>query len=145
MIISENPEKFRNVKFIPGVELSFSHKAPKASNPCEISEVLAYGFDPFKVDKYCDKLQARRNDTIDNMLADIRKALPLTDFNKDELIKTYNLNPDCLMMNSQWAVNHYAQTKHAVTIQASRRGLDASKLYSDTMNNIDVKIGIFGT
>lgn len=139
VIISENPEKFRNVKFIPGVELSFSHKAPKASNPCEISEVLAYGFDPFKIDKYCDKLQSKRNDTIDNMLADIRKALPLTDFNKDELIKTYNLNPDCLMMNSQWAVNHYAQTKHAVTIQASRRGLDASKLYSDTMKNIDVK------
>lgn len=139
VLISENPEKFRNVRFIPGVELSFSHKAPKSSNPCEISEVLAYGFDPFKLDKYCDKLQSRRNDTIDNMLADIRKALPLTDFNKDELIKTYNLNPDCLMMNSQWPVNHYAQTKHAITIQASRRGIDASKLYADTMKNIDVK------
>lgn len=139
VIISENPEKFRNVRFIPGVELSFSHKVSNASNPCEISEVLAYGFNPFKIDKYCDNLQTKRNLTIDNMLSDIRKALPLTNFNKEELIKTYNLNPDCFMMNSQWAVNHYAQTKHAITIQASRHNADPEKLYTDMMKNIDVK------
>lgn len=138
-IIAESPEKFRNVRFIPGVEMSFSHKAPKSSNPCEISEILAYGVNPFKVDKYFDNLQARRNSTIDNMLAEIQKALPLTNFNKEELIKTYNLNPNCYMMNSQWAVNHYAQTKHAITIQASRQGINPSKLYEDVMKNIDVK------
>ena len=139
VIISENPEKFRNVKFIPGVELSFSHRAPKSTNPCEISELLAYGFDPFKLDKYCDNLQIKRSDTIDNMLSEIRKAIPLTNFNREELIKTYNLNPDCLMMNSQWAVNHYAQTKHAITIQASRRGVNPERLYEDIMKIVDVK------
>ena len=139
VIMAENPEKFKNVRFIPGVELSFSHKVPKGGNPCEISEVLAYGIDPFKFDKYCENLQKRRNDTIDNMLSEIRKAIPLTNFNKEELLKTYNLNPDCLMMNSHWPVNHYAQTKHAITIQASRRGLDPDKLYADVMKNIDVK------
>ena len=139
LIIAENPEKFKNVRFIPGAELSFSHKAPKSSNPCEISEVLAYGFDPFKLDKYCDSLQLKRSNTIDNMLGEIKKALPLTNFNRDELIRTYNLNPDCLMMNSQWAVNHYAQTKHAITIQASRQGVDPERMYTDIMKNIDIK------
>ena len=139
VIMAENPEKFKNVKFIPGVELSFSHKAPKGNNPFEISEILAYGINPFKFDKYCENLQKRRNDTIENMLSEIRKAIPLTNFNKDELIKTYNLNPDCLMMNSHWAVNHYAQTKHAITIKASRQGVNPEKLYADVMKDIDVK------
>ncbi len=139
VIISENPEKFRHVRFIPGVELSFSHKAQIASNPCEISEILAYGFDPFKLDKYCNELQTRRSNTIDNMLKEISSAIPLTDFNRSELIKTYNLNPDCLMMNSHWPVEHYAQTKHAITIQASRQKKDSSVLYNEIMNRIDVK------
>ena len=73
------------------------------------------------------------------MLSEIRKAIPLTNFNKEELLKTYNLNPDCLMMNSHWPVNHYAQTKHAITIQASRKGVDPNKMYEDIMQNIDVK------
>lgn len=139
VIMAEDPEKFKNVKFIPGVELSFSHKVSRGNNPCEISEILAYGINPFKFDKYCENLQKRRNDTIDNMLSEIRKAIPLTNFNKEELLKTYNLNPDCLMMNSHWPVNHYAQTKHAITIQASRKGVDPNKMYEDIMQNIDVK------
>ena len=139
VIISENPEKFRNVRFIPGIEMSFSHKSQTTSNPCEISEVLAYGFNPFKLDKYCDVLQRKRSDTIDKMLADIRSSIPLTNFDREELIKTYNLNPDCLMMNSQWPVEHYAQTKHAITIQAARHGKDASVLYNEIMSKIDVK------
>ncbi len=139
VIISENPEKFRNVRFIPGIEMSFSHKAQIASNPCEISEVLAYGFDPFKLDKYCNTLQTKRSDTIDKILADIRSNIPLTNFDREELIKTYNLNPDCLMMNSHWPVEHYAQTKHAITIQASRHGKDPAVLYNEIMSKIDVK------
>ena len=70
--MAENPEKFKNVKFIPGVELSFSHKVSRGNNPCEISEILAYGINPFKFDKYCENLQKRRNDTIDNMLLEIK-------------------------------------------------------------------------
>lgn len=139
VIISENPEKFKHVRFIPGVELSFSHKAQIGANSCEISEILAYGINPFKVDKYCNELQARRNNTIDNMLKEISSVIPLTKFDKNELIKTYNLNPDCLMMNSHWPVEHYAQTKHAITIQASRQGKDPSILYNEIMNKIDVK------
>ncbi|MFQ8625615.1 MAG: PHP domain-containing protein [Candidatus Gastranaerophilaceae bacterium] len=81
-IIAKSPEKFRNVRFIPGVELSFSHKAPKSSNPCEISEVLAFGFDPFKLSKHMDALQLKRVQTIDNMFSEIKKALPLTNFDK---------------------------------------------------------------
>ena len=139
VIIAENPEKFRNVHFIPGVELSFTHSATTGNNPFEISEVLAYGINPFKFDKFCKNLQERRSKFIDNMLEDIQKAYPKTKFDRDELIKFYNLNPDCLMMNSHWAVYHYGQTKTALTIQAARRGFDPEKFYSDTMSGIDVK------
>ena len=138
-IISKNPAKFKNVKFIPGVEISFAHKSPKSANPCEISEFLAYGFDPFKVDKYFNNLQIKRRKTLDSMMADIKKSLPLTNFDKDEFVKNYNINPDCIMMNSHWALYQYAQTKHAVTIQASRTGADASKMYEDIMKNVEVK------
>lgn len=138
-IIAKNPEKFRNVRFIPGVELSFSHKAPKSANPCEISEVLAYGFDPFKLSKHLDILQTKRVETIDNMLAEIRKAIPLTNFNKQEMLRTYNMNEKSLMMNTHWAVNNYAQAKHALTIQASRHGQDGNKFYEQIIMPLDVK------
>lgn len=138
-IIAKSPEKFRNVRFIPGVELSFSHKAPKSSNPCEISEVLAFGFDPFKLSKHMDALQLKRVQTIDNMFSEIKKALPLTNFDKKEMLRTYNMNENCLMMNSHWAVNNYAQAKHAITIQASRHGQDSSKLFEEIIMPLDVK------
>ena len=138
-IISQNPQKFKNVKFIPGIEISFAHEAPKSSNPCEVSELLAYGFNPFKIDNYLKNLQSKRNAVIDNMLSEIQKALPLTKFDKNEFIKIYDINPNCILMNSHWSVFEYAQTKHALTIQASRKGVDAAKFYEDTMKNIDVK------
>lgn len=138
-IISQNPKKFKNIKFIPGVEISFAHKSPKSSNPCEISEFLAYGFNPYKADAYFKNLQLKRRNTLDNMFLDLKQSLPLTNFDKSEFVKNYNINPDCIMMNSHWALYQYAQTKHAITIQASRIGVDASKLYEDIMKNIDVK------
>ena len=136
VIISKNPEKFRFVKFIPGVELSFAHSSPKSKNPFEISEVLAYGIDPFKFEGFCKKLQAKRTNMIDKMLQDIQQALPLTKFDKDELFKYFGLNPKILIMNSHWPVFHYAQTKHALTIQASRKGVAPDILYKDVMENI---------
>ena len=138
-IIADNPEQFRNVKFIPGVELSFTHRSPKSSNPFEISEVLAYGINPFKFDKFCQNLQAKRSRFIDDMLDDIQKAYPKTHYNREELIQFYGLNPDCLMMNCHWPVYHYAQTKTLLTIQAVRRGFDSDKFYRDTMLSIPLK------
>ncbi len=138
-IIEKKPEKYRNIKFIPGVELSFSHRAPNEKNPFEISEVLAYGINPFKFDKFCKNLQQKRSNCIDKMLDDICKLIPLTKFSRHELIEFYELNPECIMMNSHWQVFHYAQTKHALTIQASRKGVNPEIFYAETMKNIDIK------
>ncbi|MFQ8625616.1 MAG: hypothetical protein ACLSA2_03630 [Candidatus Gastranaerophilaceae bacterium] len=54
------------------------------------------------------------------------------------MLRTYNMDENCLMMNSHWAVNNYAQAKHAITIQASRHGQDSSKLLKIIMP-LDVK------
>ena len=64
-IISENPEKFENVKFVTGAELSFLIKADKTANPFETSEMLVYGFNPFdeKVQNYFQNLYSERKIT----------------------------------------------------------------------------------
>lgn len=138
-IIAKNPKKFRNVRFIPAVELSCAHPAQTTKNPCEVSNLIAYGINPYKIDKYLDALQQKRNSVLNNMFEEIQKQLPLTKFNKEEFFKNYGINKDCLPPNLHWAVNNYAQTKHAVTIQAARHKQDAAKLYENLIMDLDAK------
>lgn len=48
--IGQNPEKYKNLKIVPALKLSFTHEAPKSQMDFENSEMLVYGIDPFDKD-----------------------------------------------------------------------------------------------
>ncbi|MDD3593260.1 MAG: hypothetical protein PHX18_01380 [Candidatus Gastranaerophilales bacterium] len=137
-IIANNPKKFSNVRFVPAAELSYAYPSPKASNPCETAEVLAYGINPFSQNtkNFVSNIYAKRSNMVDNFLQDLKNLFPSVTFNKQELQKFYSID-DLYAMNLQWRVYHYGQTKTAIADFAKKQNTSAENLYNEIMNKIN--------
>lgn len=135
-IISENPEKFKNVKFVTGTELSFIIESNKTSNPFETSEVLVYGFNPFeeKIENYFSSLRNKRKDMVKNYINDLKQMFGYADFSIEEFNKIYGKN---YMMNYQWKVHNYGQTKNAISGLAISQNKDKAKMYEEIMSQTE--------
>lgn len=138
--ISENPQKFDNINFVPGAELSYAHIAPKSANPTETSEVLAYCINPFdkKIQSYFSNLHLKRRNTIKNTIEELNLMFPKTEFSVDEFEKIYgiNLNRDMYRMNLHWKIHHYGQTKLAISDIAKKSGQNPTDFYSEIMSKV---------
>lgn len=135
-IISENPKKFENVRFVTGSELSYLIKSDKTSNPFETSEILVYGFNPFdeKINKYFEDLYSRRKNMINEFIDDLNKMFEYADFSIEEFHKIYGKN---YIMNYQWKVHNYAQTKNAVAGLAISQNKDKALMYEEVMSKTE--------
>ncbi len=136
-IMAGNPERYKNLNFVPAIEVSFAHKASKTGNPCEIAELLVYGVNPYsaKVNQFLDNIRQKRTDMIQNFIKDASKSCPLTKFSFDEFSKYYEFEKYGNLMNIHWRVYHYTQTKHAITQYASKINQDPEILYNKIMEN----------
>ena len=144
-IISSNPKRYKNLQFVPGIELSFAHSAPKSSNPCEMSEVLVYGVNPFspKVDKFLKNIKNKRTNMINNFIGEASKQFPLTKFSFEEFSKFYEFEKYGNLMNIHWRTYHYIQTKQAVTVYANVVKENPEVLYKRLMKeNKGASIGL---
>lgn len=135
-LISENPEKYKNVKFVTGSEMSFLIKADKNGRPFETSEMLVYGFNPFEknVNEYFDNLYARRKNMVKNYIEDLNKMFEYADFSVEEFNNTYGKN---YVMNNTWKVHHYGQTKNAISGLAISQGKDKNVMYKEIMSQTE--------
>lgn len=135
-IIAENPEKFKNVKFVTGSELSFLIESNKTTNPFETSEILVYGFNPFdeKIQNYFQNLYSKRKKMVVEFIKDLNSMFGYANFSIEEFNKTYGAN---YMMNYQWKVQNYGQTKNAVAGYANSLGKDINQMYQDTMSKTE--------
>ena len=137
-IISKNPEKFENVRFVAGAELSYALKSPKSKNPTETSEVLAYCINPFdkKTTAYFENLYEKRRNAVSETIDDLNKMFPYVKFSTEEFGKSYgaDINSAMYQMNLHWKLHHYGQTKLAISDIARQNGQDANALYSDIMS-----------
>lgn len=91
-IIAENPEKYKNVKFIPAAELSFiipceegSDRYKKYKNNSQYPELLIYGINPFSenTDKFFNEVYSKRIKKIDDMTTFINKSFSEYPFSKE--------------------------------------------------------------
>lgn len=137
-IISENPNKFKNVKFVTGAELSFLMKSDKSANPYETAEVLVYGFNPFEesVNNYFEILYTKRKNMVLEFIKDLNRLIDFGDFSIEEFNKNFGKN---YMMNYQWQVHHYGQTKTATSGIAISKNIDKSKYYEEIISKISNK------
>ncbi len=140
-IISKNPKKFKNVKFVTGSELSFVIKSNKTSNQFETSEILVYGFNPFNksVTEFFKNIQTKREYYAEQFINDLNKMFRYADFSLEEMCSIYNINRkrNGWLMNSQWKIHHYGQTKNAVAGLANSLGVNKTTLYKEIMQSTE--------
>lgn len=136
-IISENPQKYKNLRFVPGIEMSFAHAAQKSNNACEMSEVLVYGVNPYSenITKFLDNIKQKRLSMINNVIAEAQKLCNLTKFSFEEFAKYYDFKRNGNLMNIHWKAFHYIDTKQAITVLASRTKQNPEALYAEIMKS----------
>ena len=134
-IISSEPKKYKNLKFVPAIEVSFAHSSPNSSNPCEMSELLVYGVNPYseKVSNFLNNIKTKRENMVKNFLKNAGEKCPLTKFDFDEFSKYYEFKKYGNLMNIHWRIYHYVQTKHAAAVTAGQKGIDAQKFFEEIM------------
>lgn len=140
-IISKDPKKFKNVKFVTGSEMSFAVNSDKSSNPYETIEVLMYGFNPFnrKISKYIKGIHEKREGEAISYISELNNRFGYADFSMKEFTETYNINTkkECWLANSQWKLHHYGQTKNAVAGLANAQHRDKTEMYKEIMSKTD--------
>ena len=143
-IIAENPDRYKNLRFVPAVGVSFAHKATKSGNPCEMSELLVYGINPYskKINNFITNIKNKRILMTNNFIEDARNIYPEANFSFREFQRFYDFEHFGNVANIHWRVNHYIQTKQAITQLAKSSGENPDKLYLRIMKeNIGASLG----
>ena len=145
-IISEKPDKFKNVKFVTGAEVSYLIKSDKG-NQLEPAELLVYGFNPFSknVDKFFKNTSSRRADARTKYIEDLSELFPDTKFSKEEfndvfLGENHSHNP---IMNSYWETYHYGQVKKVLSDTAKAKGENPEEYFAQTMAEAPEKLNLY--
>ena len=93
-LIAANPDKYKNLRFVPGVELSFHHISEKGSadyerlkNATGGSELLVHCINPFSgnLNDFINGLYKRRDNMINNMLNELSLVIKGTKFLREEM------------------------------------------------------------
>ena len=133
-LISQNPKRYENLRFVPGVELSFVHKTDK--NNFAISELLAHCINPYSKEtfEFIESLKSKRAKMIDNMMADLVKFRPDIKFSKQELHRFFLDNPrELYKYNLHWRMYNYAQIKQRMSGLAKQWGKNPEEIYNEIM------------
>lgn len=139
-IISKNPEKFKNVRFVTGSEVSYLIKSDKTTNPYETSELLVYGFNPYSknVEQFFENVKNRRLLARENYIKDLSEQFPDTKFSQEEFLKVYlgENNSHIPIMNSFWQLFHYGQLKKVLSDTAKSKNLNPEEYFKETMSKV---------
>ena len=145
-IISKNPEKFKNVKFVIGSEVSFLIKSTKTSNPCETSELLVYGINPFskEVNSFFSGLNSRRLEMRKNYIKDLQQRFSEVKFSEEEFLNIFLSGriTHIPMMNSYWQLYHYGQIKTVLSDTAKAKGLEPEQYFKEIMEKAPSKLNL---
>lgn len=135
-LIAQNPNKFKNVKFVTGAEMSFAIKSDKTTNAFETIEALVYGFNPFskKNTNFFKNISNKRELLAKNYIKELKERFGYADFSFEEFKNIYLDDCKYIMMNNQWKVHHYGQTKNAIAGLANFQNKDKTALYQEIMS-----------
>lgn len=120
-IIASDPDKYKNVRFVPGIKLSFAHEAPNSNLGYESSDMLIYGINPFSENLISfveSTIQKRKAMTVD-FIKKINELYPefaysVVEFAKQNRIK---YKKDFAISNLYWRAREYAETKGDTAIR----------------------------
>lgn len=144
-IIAKNPEKFKNIKFVPAAELSFpvkchpeSSKFQRCGNSVEMAEMLIYNINPFSVSskEYFTHLYQNRKQGIGKTIELANEKLSGYNFSEAEYNKFWRPKDDRYWaMNQHWGLFHYANLKTRITDVAKEQKKSPETLFDEIMTH----------
>lgn len=141
--IAENPLKFRCLKFVPGVKMSFAHQAPNSDIGFENSRMLVFGINPFSQNliDYTDNMLKRRREMIYSFLNRAAELYKTYIYNTDEFAEEnrLTLKKDLGQSNLYWRIREYILYKN----NAEMRGMELNprkiqKFADDIFAELDI-------
>lgn len=121
-IIGENPEKFKHLKFLPAIKLTYAHEAPTSQINYENSEMLVYGINPFSenVDKFVENNIAKRKKMVVDFIRQVNHLYPEFAYRVIEFAEQNRLKykKDFTVSNLYWRAREYAETKGDTAIKS---------------------------
>lgn len=120
-IIGSNPERFKNVRFIPGIKMSFAHEAPNSNLGYENSDMLIYGINPFSenvINFVETTIKKRKNMTI-NFIKQVNELYPEFAYSVIEFAQQNRIKykKGFCVSNLYWRAREYAETKGDTAIK----------------------------
>ena len=129
-IIKSNPDKYKNLNFIPAVELSFSFIS---NGKIKAGELLAYFINPDskEIKILVENLNKNRYEMIDNAINKLGKG-----FSRSEM-ENYFINKDgeTFAYNLHYRIRNYAQIKKRINKIAKESNENPDLLYRKIMQN----------
>ncbi len=135
-LIVKNPDKYKNVRFVPSVELSFVHKSQKSGNQTEGSELLAHCINPFSknLNNFIKNLHQKRMNMIERSLIELSSEIDDTKFLMEEMRGYYLKIPnENFAYNLHWRIFNYAQIKRRISKIAAEQNKNPEVLYKELM------------
>ena len=114
-IAGSDPDKFKHVKIVPGIKMSFAHRAPNSLIGYENSDMLIYGINPFSenVVDFVETTIQKRKSMMVNFINEVNNLYPefaysIVEFAQQNGIK---YKKDYCVANLYWRAREYAETK----------------------------------
>ncbi len=142
-MIAKNPEKFKNIKFVPAAEVSFvmpcqknSVRYEKFKSDVQMPEVLVYGINPFSetTKNFFEGIYRSRSKQISDSISDYSQ---LSNFSRAEYDKYFNpQNKKLCFLNQHWKIWNYVHTKSRVVQMAKEQNVEPNALYEKIFNKM---------
>ena len=145
-LIVQNPEKYKNIKFVPAAEMSFiipckegSRRFKQFNSTVEMPEVLVYNINPFSKESkaFFNNLYNKRKLEIIDAINEAKKLYPEGNFSIEEYTKFYNPQKKYCFLNQHWKVWNYLHTKSRFVEIAKEQNKNADTLYNELFYKID--------
>lgn len=142
-IIAKNPEKYKNIKFVPAAEVSFvlpcqknSVRYEKFKSDVQMPEVLVYGINPFSENSknFFERIYRLRSKQINDAISDYSM---LSTYSREEYDKFFNpKNKKPCFLNQHWKIWNYVLTKSRVIEMAKEQNVKPKVLYEKIYNEM---------
>lgn len=144
-LIAQNPEKYKNIKFVPAAEMSFimpcqegSRRFQQFNSSVEMPEILVYNLNPFSKEskEFFNNLYNKRKQGVLDAINEAKKLYPDGNFSFEEYTKFYNPQEKYCFLNQHWKVWNYLHTKSRFAEIAKEQNRNADSLYAEHFHKI---------
>lgn len=140
-MLGENPGKYKNIKFVPAVKLTFAHEAKNSILGYENSSLLVFGINPFSenLTNLVEGIINGRKNMIANFINDVNTEYPEFLFSHEEFLIQNKLweTKDYNVSNFYWRTREYAEKKGEIaTIYADYYNPETQKKIIDESDYI---------